>query len=53
MNLAGHYYHMAVETRTYEEEPCQNLRLGNGQDREAIDLAGHYYHVAVETRAWI
>ena len=23
---------MVVETKTYEAEPCQNLRLGNGQD---------------------
>ena len=28
----GHYYHMAVESsKTFEAEPCQNLRLGNGQ----------------------
>ena len=32
VGLAGHYYHTAVQSKTYEEEPCQNLRLGNGQD---------------------
>ena len=32
MDWGEHYYHMVVETKTYEAEPCQNLRLGNGQD---------------------